>query len=37
MHGYGRSTDLLSYPYRNDKVVQACDKIVTRLQQGCVQ
>ena len=24
-------------PYRNDKVVQACDKIVTGLQQGCVQ
>ena len=24
-------------PYRNDKVVQACNKIVTRLQQGCVQ
>ena len=23
-------------PYRNDKVVQACDKIVTGLQQGCV-
>ena len=26
-----------SIPYRNDKVVQACNKIVTRLQQGCVQ
>ena len=24
-------------PYRNDKVVQAYDKIVTRLQQGCVK
>ena len=26
-----------TYPYRKDKVVRPCDKIVTRLQHHCVQ
>ena len=34
---HSNQSNIDNYLYRNDKVVQACDKIVTGLQQDCVQ